>query len=103
MGECADLQKPIGGLAVPLLTAARVDRAGLTVDREHEEADYARGTRIHCPVLVLWSLQGDLEDLEALYGDPRDIWQHWAHDVQGHGIDSGHHMPEETPARSPLP
>ncbi|MGW7093286.1 alpha/beta fold hydrolase [Streptomyces sp. NPDC054874] len=69
-------------------------RAGLTIDREHEEADYARGTRIHCPVLVLWSLQDDLEDL---YGDPRDIWQHWAHDVQGHGIDSGHHMAEEAP------
>lgn len=43
-------------------------RAGLTVDRRHEEADRARGARIDCPVLVLWSLRDDLEDL---YGDPR--------------------------------
>ncbi|MGW9188339.1 hypothetical protein [Streptomyces rubiginosohelvolus] len=70
-------------------------RAGLTIDREHEETDHAGGTRIRCPLLVLWSLQDDLE--EDPYGDPRDIWQHWAHDVQGHGIDSDHHMAEEAP------
>ncbi|MEV4376071.1 hypothetical protein [Streptosporangium sp. NPDC049644] len=26
------------------------------------------------------------------------IWEHWAGDVRGHGIDSGHHMAEEAPA-----
>ncbi|MFJ3088267.1 alpha/beta fold hydrolase [Streptomyces sp. NPDC086838] len=69
-------------------------RAGLTIDREQEEADYAEGARVHCPVLVLWSLRDDLEDL---YGDPRDVWQDWAHDVRGYGIDSGHHMAEDAP------
>ncbi|GGZ45732.1 hypothetical protein GCM10010328_20330 [Streptomyces rubiginosohelvolus] len=48
-------------------------RAGLTIDRE-------RKRRI-TPGAV----------------DPRDTWQHWAHDLQGHGIDSGHHMAEEAP------
>ncbi|MFJ3505455.1 alpha/beta fold hydrolase [Streptomyces sp. NPDC090135] len=69
-------------------------RAGLTVDRRHEEADRAQGTRIDCPVLVLWSLRDDLEDL---YGDPRTIWRDWADDVRGHGIDAGHHVAEEAP------
>ncbi len=75
-------------------------RAGLTVDCRHEEADRARGTRIDCPVLILWSLRDDLEDL---YGDPRSIWRGWADDVRGHGIDAGHHVAEEAPARSPPP
>ena len=69
-------------------------RAGLTVDRRDEEADRAAGNRISCPLLVLWSLR---DDLEELYGDPLDIWADWAVDVRGHGIDSGHHMAEEAP------
>ncbi|MGW7267044.1 alpha/beta fold hydrolase [Streptomyces sp. NPDC054842] len=69
-------------------------RAGLTVDRRHEEADRAAGVRIQCPALVLWSLRDDLEDL---YGDPLEIWRDWAPDVRGHGIDSGHHVAEEAP------
>ncbi|MFJ2264157.1 alpha/beta fold hydrolase [Streptomyces sp. NPDC087844] len=69
-------------------------RAGLTVDREHEEADRAAGTRIACPALALWSLRDDLEDL---YGDPLKIWADWAPDVRGHGIDSGHHVAEQAP------
>ncbi len=41
-----------------------------------------------------WSLRGVLEDL---YGDPMRIWQRWASDVRGHGIDFGHHVAEEAP------
>lgn len=69
-------------------------RAGVTVDRADEEADLADGRRLRMPTLVLWSL-GD--DLEALYGDPLAIWRNWASNVDGHGIDSGHHMAEEAP------
>jgi haloacetate dehalogenase len=69
-------------------------RAGLTIDRQHEEADRAAGVRIECPTLILWSLRDDLEDL---YGDPLKIWQTWATDVRGHGIDAGHHVAEEAP------
>ncbi|MET9594502.1 alpha/beta hydrolase [Streptomyces sp. NPDC006516] len=69
-------------------------RAGLTVDRRHEEIDRAAGAQIRCPTLVLWSLQDDLEDL---YGDPRAIWRRWAGDVRGHGIDAGHHVAEQAP------
>jgi haloacetate dehalogenase len=69
-------------------------RAGLTVDRRHEEEDRAAGTRVTCPALILWSLR---DDLEQLYGDPLRIWRDWATDVRGHGIDSGHHVAEEAP------
>jgi haloacetate dehalogenase len=69
-------------------------RAGLTVDRRHEEEDRAAGTRVRCPALILWSLR---DDLEQLYGDPARIWRDWATDVRGHGIDSGHHVAEEAP------
>ncbi|WKE67671.1 alpha/beta fold hydrolase [Streptomyces sp. WP-1] len=69
-------------------------RAGLTVDRRHEEADRAAGTLIRCPALILWSRRDDLEDL---YGDPVKIWRRWAPDARGHGIDAGHHVAEEAP------
>ncbi|MGW0561339.1 alpha/beta fold hydrolase [Streptomyces sp. NPDC003016] len=69
-------------------------RAGLTVDRRHEEADRAGGVRIRCPALILWSLR---DDLEELYGDPLEIWRRWAPDARGHGIDAGHHVAEEAP------
>lgn len=69
-------------------------RAGLTIDRGHEEKDSAEGVRVRCPALVLWSLR---DDLEELYGDPVRIWRRWAPDVRGHGIDAGHHVAEEAP------
>jgi haloacetate dehalogenase len=69
-------------------------RAGLGVDRAHEEADRAAGRTIGCPTLVLWSSR---DDMEELYGDPLAIWGAWAPDLRGHAIESGHHMAEENP------
>ncbi|MHC2998797.1 alpha/beta fold hydrolase [Microbacterium sp. HJ5] len=69
-------------------------RAGLTVDRADELADRAARRRLQLPLLVLWSLR---DDLEQLYGDPSVIWRNWADDVTGRGIDSGHHVAEEAP------
>jgi len=69
-------------------------RAGLTVDREADDADRAAGRRIACPVLVGWSTR---DDMEELYGDVVAIWQAWASDVRGIAIDSGHHVAEEAP------
>jgi haloacetate dehalogenase len=69
-------------------------RAGLGIDREHDEADLAAGRRVRSPTLVAWSVHDDLEDL---WGDPVAIWRRWAHDVRGARIDSGHHMAEEAP------
>lgn len=69
-------------------------RAGSTVDDRDERADRAAGRRLQQPLLVLWSTRDDLEDL---YGDPLVIWRHWANDVTGHGVDSGHHVAELAP------
>lgn len=69
-------------------------RAGLGIDAGHQRADRAAGRRVQQPLLALWSTQDDLEDL---YGDPLVIWQDWAGNVTGHGIDSGHHIAEQAP------
>jgi haloacetate dehalogenase len=69
-------------------------RAGLGIDRAHDEADRAAGRRVQSPVLVLWATKDDLEDL---YGDPLEVWRGWADDLSGARIESGHHMAEEAP------
>jgi haloacetate dehalogenase len=70
-------------------------RAGLTIDRQHDDADRAAGHRIRCPLLFLWAARDDMEDL---WGDPLAIWRDWADDVRGQSIDCGHHIAEEAPA-----
>jgi haloacetate dehalogenase len=70
-------------------------RAGLGIDRAHDDADRAAGRRIQCPLLYLWAGQ---DDMEELYGDPLAVWRDWAGDVRGQRIDCGHHMAEEAPA-----
>jgi haloacetate dehalogenase len=46
-------------------------RAGLGIDRAHDDADRAAGRRVQCPSLVLWATR---DDMEELYGDPLDVW-----------------------------
>jgi haloacetate dehalogenase len=69
-------------------------RAGLGVDRDHEETDRRAGHTVRCPTLILWSSRDDMEDL---YGDPVAVWRPWADDLRGRSIESGHHMAEENP------
>jgi haloacetate dehalogenase len=69
-------------------------RAGLGIDRAHDDADRAAGRRVACPMLVCWSTR---DDLEEFYGDPLAIWQAWTTDVRGAAIDSRHHVAEEAP------
>jgi haloacetate dehalogenase len=69
-------------------------RAGLGVDHAHDAEDRRLKRTVQCPTLCLWSLK---DDLVELYGDVLAVWKPWAPDVQGHGIDCGHHMAEEAP------
>ncbi|WP_345278017.1 alpha/beta hydrolase [Streptomyces gulbargensis] len=70
-------------------------RAGLGVDREHDDADRERGRRIGCPVQVLWATRDDMADL---YGDVPGVWRPWVDGpLEGGPIESGHHMAEEAP------
>jgi haloacetate dehalogenase len=67
-------------------------RAGVTIDFQLDEADRGR-QRIACPVLVLWSRQGELEQ----WYDVPAIWRDWATDVRGRGLNCGHYLAEEAP------
>ncbi|MFF8386900.1 alpha/beta fold hydrolase [Streptomyces kanasensis] len=70
-------------------------RAGLGVDREHDDADRRAGRRVACPVQMLWATRDDMVDL---YGDVLGVWRDWAGDrLEGGPIESGHHMAEEAP------
>ncbi|ARO33991.1 alpha/beta hydrolase family protein (plasmid) [Rhizobium sp. NXC14] len=69
-------------------------RAGLSIDHRHDREDRDAGRKVTCPMLCLWSLR---DDMEQIYGDPVAIWRNWAEDVRGFGIDSGHHVAEENP------
>ena len=67
-------------------------RAGASIDFELDEAD--RGTKkIACPVLALWSEQGELPK----WYDVLSVWRDWADEVEGLGIDCGHYLAEEAP------
>jgi haloacetate dehalogenase len=92
-GNFADFRRAIHD---PATVRAMLEdyRAGLGVDRAHDDADRAAGRRITCPALVLWSSRDDLADL---YGDVLAVWRDWTTDLRGHAVDSGHHMAEDNP------
>jgi haloacetate dehalogenase len=68
-------------------------RAGATSDLAHDEADRAAGNKIGCPTLVLWGSAG----IPSETASPLATWHHWANDVRGEAIDSGHFLCEENP------
>lgn len=70
-------------------------RAGIRIDHKHDREDRDAGRKVKCPMLCLWSIK---DDLEQIYGDPVAIWKRWAVEVHGYGIDSGHHVAEENPS-----
>lgn len=69
-------------------------RAAATIDLEHDEADL--GSRIACPLLVLWGARG----LMHRCYDVLESWRSKASDVQGRALDCGHFLPEEAPAET---
>jgi haloacetate dehalogenase len=75
-------------------------RAAVTLDREHDRADYAAGRRIASPLLTLWSAQGALDTWYAEAGGPIALWRVWSDDVRGHPLKAGHFFPEEAPEQT---
>lgn len=69
-------------------------RAGLGIDRAHDDEDRRAGRRLATRLLVLWAQR---DDLPGLYGDVLAVWRGWSDDVRGRGLDCGHHMAEEAP------
>jgi haloacetate dehalogenase len=68
-------------------------RAGATIDRLLDDADFTAGRRIAAPLHFVWSSHG----FPAQTGDPLDLWRAWAHEVTGEPIDAGHFAQEENP------
>jgi haloacetate dehalogenase len=66
-------------------------RAGASIDLVHDRADLAQKVKV--PMLVLW---GTLSGQGSGY-DLLKVWHDHAEDVRGHGIESGHFIPEEKP------
>ncbi|UYB52961.1 alpha/beta hydrolase [Xanthomonas sp. AM6] len=65
-------------------------RAAVHEDLEHDAADRAAGTTLHCPVLVLWP------HAQAGAPSPLELWRRWAGDVSGKAISGGHLQPEQS-------
>jgi haloacetate dehalogenase len=68
-------------------------RAAATIDLEHDRADIASGTKLRCPVRVLWGAKGVIERCFK----PLDDWYRVAAEVSGRALPGGHYLPEETP------
>jgi haloacetate dehalogenase len=75
-------------------------RAAASLDRDHDKADRANGRRIRCPLLAIWAAGGALGTWYTDEGGPLGLWQEWAEDVRGFGIEAGHFFPEERPAQT---
>ena len=69
-------------------------RAGLGLNRAHDEADRAAGRRLACPTLVVWATR---DDPEPLYDDLPAIWRAWSDDLRVRSLDCSHHMAEDAP------
>jgi haloacetate dehalogenase len=71
-------------------------RAAAGIDREHDAADRANGRRVICPLLVLWSANGPLDQWYADEGGPLALWRAWG-DAEGYPVPGGHFFPEQAP------
>jgi len=66
-------------------------RAAASIDLVHDAAD--AGRKVECPLLILWGTRGVVGQLYC----PLEVWQQYASDVRGQGIDAGHFLAEERP------
>ena len=71
-------------------------RAGAGIDFEHDLADMKAGSKIQCPVLVLWGAEAKL----GTWYDMLGVWGGWADDVRGRALPCGHYLAEEAPGET---
>lgn len=68
-------------------------RASASIDLEHDRYDLAQGTKLKCPVRVLWGENGAVGQCFDVLGE----WLKVATNVSGRELPSGHYIPEEVP------
>jgi haloacetate dehalogenase len=69
-------------------------RATATIDFELDSQDLERGNLVSQPLLALWGKQSHTG---RVYGDVLAVWQKYARNLRGNGLDCGHYVPEEAP------
>ena len=88
---------PLAGLRDPNVVHGMIEdyRAGVTVDREADDADRAAGRRIELsrPCRMVDTRRHG----RTVRRRRRPVWRAWANEVRGVAIDSGHHVAEEAP------
>jgi haloacetate dehalogenase len=90
-GALAEYERCFG--AATIHASCEDYRASASIDLVHDEADWAAGRKIECPLLTLWGGRGVMEriyDVEA-------VWREYANDVRGKSLDTGHFLAEERP------
>jgi haloacetate dehalogenase len=69
-------------------------RAGLRIDRDHDETDRAAGRQVQCPTLLLEAADDDID----IHGDPLEVWRPWVRETLSRRVvSSGHHQAEQAP------
>lgn len=68
-------------------------RAAATIDLAHDRADRDAGRAVQAPLLALWGTSSYV----GRSFDVTRVWREYAADVDGHGIDADHYLPEESP------
>lgn len=68
-------------------------RATVTIDHGLDADDRAAGRKIGCPVLVLWGSNSHV----GRHLKPLESWRHWADDLRGEAIETGHYPAEQRP------
>jgi haloacetate dehalogenase len=70
-------------------------RACATLDLAMDEADYAAGRRVTCPVHVLW---GRLSHTQAVFDEVLPVWRGYVTGpLSGRAVRSGHYLAEHAP------
>ena len=79
------------------IRASCMDYRSVELDLVHD--DMNRGTKLDCPMLVLWASNMRKRPGWQTGGklDMLDTWRERARNVRGHSIDCGHFLPEEAP------
>jgi haloacetate dehalogenase len=71
-------------------------RATFGVDLEMDTADFDKGRKIDCPVLLLWGATGGVGRNHS--PGPAEIWQRYASNIVGaKALPCGHYLSEEAP------
>ncbi|HKD57845.1 MAG TPA: alpha/beta hydrolase [Hyphomicrobiaceae bacterium] len=69
-------------------------RAAASIDLEHDRASRAAGSKVACPLLVLWGSKGKI----GQWYDALAIWRQYCRaEVTGGPVESGHYLAEEAP------